>query len=180
MMSNWRAVWKDPQLPFCIVQLANYDGRQQTGMPQPITEQPMPVNSNWARLREAQRLVAKEDPHAALAVAIDLGETVDIHPLRKKEVAERVGHCFDHLVFHKDAAVSPQPIRAKVVDGKVVVTFDQPLREGEQATLKWLALTASSLTSRRWHVVIRYRWNHPFPILPRYAMHGKTIPSKPT
>lgn len=136
MMSNWRAVWKDPQLPFCIVQLANYDGRQQTGMPHPITEQPMPVNSNWARLREAQRLVAKEDPHAALAVAIDLGETVDIHPLRKKEVAERVGHCFDHLVFHKDAAVSPQPIRAKVVDGKVVVTFDQPLREGEQATFE--------------------------------------------
>lgn len=136
MMSNWRTLWKDPQLPFCIVQLANYDGRQQTGMPQPMTEQPMPVNSNWARLREAQRLVAKEDPHTALAVAIDLGETVDIHPLRKKEVAERVGHCFDHLVFHKDAAVSPQPIRAKVVDGKVVVTFDQPLREGEQATFE--------------------------------------------
>ena len=136
MMSNWRAVWKDPQLPFCIVQLANYDGRQQTGMPQPMTQQPMPVNSNWARLREAQRPVAQEDPHAALAVAIDLGETVDIHPLRKKEVAERVGLCFDHLVFHKDAAVSPQPIRAKVVDGKVVVTFDQPLREGEQATFE--------------------------------------------
>ena len=136
MMNNWRTLWKDPKLPFCIVQLANYDGRQQTGMPQPMTEQPMPVNSNWARLREAQRQVAKEDPYAALAVAIDLGETVDIHPLRKKEVAERVGLCFDHLALHKNVKFSPQPIHAKMVDGKVVVTFDQPLREGEQATFE--------------------------------------------
>lgn len=136
MMNNWRTLWKDPKLPFCIVQLANYDGRQQTGMPQPITEQPMPVNSNWARLREAQRQVAKEDPYAALAVAIDLGETVDIHPLRKKEVAERVGLCFDHLALHKNVKLSPQPIHAQMVDGKVVVTFDQPLREGEQATFE--------------------------------------------
>jgi sialate O-acetylesterase len=136
MMNNWRTLWKDPKLPFCIVQLANYDGRQQTGMPQPMTEQPMPVNSNWARLREAQRQVAKEDPYAALAVAIDLGETVDIHPLRKKEVAERVGLCFDHLALHKNVKLSPQPIHAKMVDGKVVVTFDQPLREGEQATFE--------------------------------------------
>ena len=136
MMNNWRTLWKDPELPFCIVQLANYDGRQQTGMPQPMTEQPMPVNSNWARLREAQRQVAKEDPYAALAVAIDLGETVDIHPLRKKEVAERVGLCFDHLALHKNVKLSPQPIHAKMVDGKVVVTFDQPLREDEQATFE--------------------------------------------
>ena len=136
MMNNWRTLWKDPKLPFCIVQLANYDGRQQTGMPQPMTEQPMPVNSNWARLREAQRQVAKEDPYAALAVAIDLGETVDIHPLRKKEVAERVGLCFDHLALHKNVKLSPQPIHAKMVDGKVVVTFDQPLREDEQATFE--------------------------------------------
>lgn len=136
MMNNWRTLWKDPKLPFCIVQLANYDGRQQTGMPQPMTEQPMPVNSNWARLREAQRQVAKEDPYAALAVAIDLGETVDIHPLRKKEVAERVGLCFDHLALHKNVKLSPQPIHAQMVDGKVVVTFDQPLREGEQATFE--------------------------------------------
>ena len=136
MMNNWRTLWKDPKLPFCIVQLANYDGRQQTGMPQLMTEQPMPVNSNWARLREAQRQVAKEDPYAALAVAIDLGETVDIHPLRKKEVAERVGLCFDHLALHKNVKLSPQPIHAKMVDGKVVVTFDQPLREGEQATFE--------------------------------------------
>ena len=86
-------------MPFVIVQLANYDGRQQTGYPSPIVPQTNPVNSGWAALREQQRLTAAADPQAELACIIDLGETVDIHPLRKKEVAQRIGLCFDKLVF---------------------------------------------------------------------------------
>ena len=97
LMGCWRARWQE-QLPFCIVQLANYDGRQHTGNPRPIVTETNPVNSNWARLREAQRLTAKADERAELAVINDLGETVDIHPLRKKEVAERIGLCFDRLI----------------------------------------------------------------------------------
>jgi len=132
MMGSWRTLWNDPALPFCIVQLANHDGRQQTGFPSPLTPQTNPVKSGWAQLREAQRRVAIGDPYAALAVAIDLGEPVDIHPLRKKEVAERIGQCFDQLVYHKKVLLSPQPVSAQIKNGTVVVTFDQPLRSGQQ------------------------------------------------
>ena len=125
MMGNWRTLWQQPKLPFCIVQLANHDGRQQTGNPSPLTPQLQPVNSGWAQLREAQRTVAVSDPHAELAVAIDLGEPVDIHPLRKKEVAERVGLCMDRLVFGKKVELSPQPLKAEVMGQQVVITFDQ-------------------------------------------------------
>ena len=97
LMGCWRDRWQDPKMPFVIVQLANYDGRQQSGFPRPITPQTAPMNSGWAQLREAQRTAAKADPRAELAVINDLGETVDIHPLRKKEVAERVALCFDRL-----------------------------------------------------------------------------------
>ena len=100
LMGCWRDSWKDQKMPFVIVQLANYDGRQQTGFPQPIVPKTMPVNSGWAQLREAQRTAAETDPRAELAVINDLGETVDIHPLRKKEVAERVGLCFDRLLYN--------------------------------------------------------------------------------
>jgi sialate O-acetylesterase len=132
MMGNWRTLWQQPKLPFCIVQLANHDGRQQTGNPSPLTPQLQPVNSGWAQLREAQRTVAVSDPHAELAVAIDLGEPVDIHPLRKKEVAERVGLCMDRLVFGKKVELSPQPLKAEVMGQQVVITFDQTLLAGEQ------------------------------------------------
>ena len=119
-------------MPFVIVQLANYDGRQQTGMPRPITYQEAPMNSGWAQLREAQRTAAKADPYAELAVINDLGETVDIHPLRKKEVAERVGLCFDRLVFNdKKVSLSPEVVSAEVKDGKVILTLDQPILPGE-------------------------------------------------
>ena len=132
LMGCWRDRWQDPQMPFCIVQLANYDGRQQTGFPRPIVYPAEPVNSGWAQLREAQRTAAKADPYAELAVINDLGETVDIHPLRKKEVAERIGLCFDRLVFNdKKVTLSPEVIATEVKDNKVILTLDQPIQPGK-------------------------------------------------
>jgi len=140
LMGCWRSLWKNPQMPFVIVQLANYDGRQQTGFPRPITPQTEPVNSGWAQLREAQRTVADADLYAESVVNIDLGETVDIHPLRKKEVAERVGLCFDRLVFGKKVQLFPQVLSAQAADGKVVLALDQPLRDG---SLKYFELAGN-------------------------------------
>ena len=130
MIGCWRDLWHDQQMPFVIVQLANYDGRQQSGFPRPITPQTEPMNSGWAQLREAQRIVAKADPRAELAVINDLGETVDIHPLRKKEVAERIGIGFDRLVYHHKVALSPEVIAAVIKEGQVILTLDQPIQEG--------------------------------------------------
>ena len=130
LMGSWRALWNDSSLPFCIVQLANYDGRQQTGMPRTITYEANPVNSNWARLREAQRQATIGDEFAETACLIDLGETVDIHPLRKKEAAERVALCLDRVAYGEWPALSPQPVGGSVKDSKVTIIFDQPMREG--------------------------------------------------
>ena len=130
MIGCWRDLWHDQQMPFVIVQLANYDGRQQSGFPRPITPQTEPMNSGWAQLREAQRIVAKADPRTELAVINDLGETVDIHPLRKKEVAERICIGFDRLVYHHKVTLSPEVIAAAVKEGQITLTLDQPIQEG--------------------------------------------------
>lgn len=73
MIIDWREKLADKELPFFIVQLANF-----------MKTHSEPVESNWAALREAQRQVALKVPNAALAVAIDLGEWNDIHPLNKR------------------------------------------------------------------------------------------------
>ena len=131
LMGCWRDCWQDQQMPFVIVQLANYDGRQQTAFPRPITLQTEPVNSGWAQLREAQRLTVKADARAELAVINDLGETVDIHPLRKKEVAERIGICFDRLVYNNKVNLAPEVTASEMKDNKIVLTLDQPVEAGE-------------------------------------------------
>ena len=131
LMGCWRDCWQDQQMPFMIVQLANYDGRQQTAFPRPITLQTEPVNSGWAQLREAQRLTVKADARAELAVINDLGETVDIHPLRKKEVAERIGICFDRLVYNNKVNLAPEVTASEMKDNKIVLTLDQPVEAGE-------------------------------------------------
>ena len=136
LMGSWRDRWNDQQMPFVIVQLANYDGRQQTGFPRPITPQTEPINSGWAQLREAQRVVAKADAKAELAVINDLGETVDIHPLRKKEVAERIGLCFDKLLYNNKVKLSPEVVSTQVSDAAIQLTLDQPIQEGDLYTFE--------------------------------------------
>ena len=77
LISSWREAWND-SFPFLWVQLANYQKPQS-----------QPEDSDWARLREAQ-LQTLSVPGTAMALAIDLGEADNIHPGRKREVAERL------------------------------------------------------------------------------------------
>lgn len=122
MINNWRALWQQPQLPFTIVQLANY-----------MEPSDQPQNSGWAQLREAQRLAAKKLDCVELASAIDLGETVDIHPLRKREVAERIGLCFDRMVYgDKRVRLMPEIVSSVVENTTITLTFDQPLQDNSQ------------------------------------------------
>ena len=120
LMGCWRDRWNDQQMPFVIVQLANY-----------MAPSEQPQNSGWAQLREQQRLTAKNDQRAEMACIIDLGETVDIHPLRKKEVVERIGLCFDRLVFGKTVALSPEVVSSEIQGTNVVLTFNLPLQDGK-------------------------------------------------
>jgi sialate O-acetylesterase len=77
MIRQWRRDFQQNDLPFLFVQLplfapANDESGQQ-----------------WAWLREAQAS-ALTLPNTGMAVAIDLGETNNIHPLNKQEVGRRL------------------------------------------------------------------------------------------
>ena len=174
LMGCWRDRWQDQQMPFVIVQLANYDGRQQTAFPRPIIYQSEPVNSGWAQLREAQRNVAKADSYAELAVINDLGETVDIHPLRKKEVAERIGLCFDRLVYREKESLFPEVVSAEVQDNRIILTLDQPIQSGElyefevaDSDGKYMNAEATADGSRI--TILSPLTSHPSPLNLRYA-----------
>lgn len=121
LMANWRARMENDKLPFVIVQLANHM------MP---SDKPQP-NSGWAILREQQRLVANADANARIVTAIDLGETYDIHPLKKQDVAQRCAAAFGNMVWGEKNPESPQPVATSVQDSKVVISVSADLQPGE-------------------------------------------------
>jgi sialate O-acetylesterase len=78
LIVDWRNQWKKDDLPFNFVELANF---------QPKSDEP--GDSDWAELREAQRMALKL-VNTGLASAVDIGEAMDIHPRNKQEVGRRL------------------------------------------------------------------------------------------
>ena len=111
-MADWRSRF-GAELPFLVVQLANYGS--------PPTA---PAESNWAQLREAQRLAVKDDAHAGLAVAIDIGDRYDIHPANKQEVGRRLARAARRVLYADPASPSgPIPVSAQRDGAKIAVVF---------------------------------------------------------
>ncbi|SOD55034.1 sialate O-acetylesterase [Pseudoxanthomonas wuyuanensis] len=112
LREDWRARF-GADLPLLVVQLAGY------GMPAAQTGE-----SDWAALREAQRLAAAEDPRTGLAVAIDIGDRYDIHPPNKQELGRRLARAARHVVYGEKLPPSgPVPLAASREGEAVVVSF---------------------------------------------------------
>ena len=77
MIHSWRAGLGQGDLPFYIVQLANFGNPDER------------VDRGWARLRDAQAQ-ALGVPATGLAVTIDIGDAANIHPRNKQEVGRRL------------------------------------------------------------------------------------------
>lgn len=113
LIRDWRRQFAQPKLPFLFVQLPNF-----------LAPSSEPSESQWAQTREAQRQALKL-PYTAMAVAIDVGEWNDIHPLHKQPVGERLARLAQATVYGKRnlIAQSPMPVSAKVKKGQVVIQF---------------------------------------------------------
>ncbi len=112
MMTDWRRQF-GADLPFLIVQLPNFG---------PFAS--APGESDWAGLREAQRLAVKSDPHAGLGVTIDAGEPHNLHPTNKQDVAKRLVHAARHVIYGDSTPPSgPTPLRATRNGQEITVEF---------------------------------------------------------
>lgn len=112
LIRDWRRLWKQPEMPFLFVQLANYEaahGVSNTG-------------SEWAELREAQAL-ALQLPATGMAVTIDVGESRDIHPKNKLDVGRRLAREALRAAYGEKLRPG-SPSRAEVrFDGAVAQVF---------------------------------------------------------
>lgn len=168
LIGDWRDQWNDSDLPFLYVQLANFMDRTF-----------LPVESHWAELRDAQ-LKALSVEKTAMAVAIDLGEWNDIHPLNKKDVGHRLALGARHLAYGENELVYSGPIYSshEIRDNQIIVRFDhvgsglisideEPLRQfaiaGADKIFEWAQAIIVNGT-----LVVTCK-NIPHPVYLRYA-----------
>ena len=78
LIDNWRNDWKDSTMPFIFVQLPVH--RYEAD----------PDFRHWCIVRENQAKTGNSVRNAWLTSAFDLGQYSDIHPVAKKELAERM------------------------------------------------------------------------------------------
>ena len=94
LITDWRQRWQQKDLPFLFVQLANY-----------MKTKPLPSESEWAELREAQTLTLSQ-ANTGMACIIDIGEANDIHPKNKQEVGRRLALLANKIAYKKECIAS--------------------------------------------------------------------------
>jgi sialate O-acetylesterase len=113
LIKGWRSEWKQGDFPFLFVQLAPYDK---------IVSQPQ--ESDWAELREAQRIVSLTVPQSAMAVITDCGHETDIHPQPKRPVGERLALSARALVYgHQVVSSGPSLAGMKLAEDTAILEF---------------------------------------------------------
>jgi sialate O-acetylesterase len=112
MIEDWRDQWGEGAFPFLFVQLANF-----------ITGPP--GNAYWAELREAQTMALDLD-NTGMAVTIDIGDSLDIHPRNKQDVGKRLALAALKVAYGQDNAWSGPLYESMRIQGdSAIITFEE-------------------------------------------------------
>lgn len=167
LIVDWRSHWNKEDMPFLIVQLANF-----------MQAYNYPTESNWAGLRDVQLQLSRNIPNVGLAVTIDIGEWNDIHPLNKKDVGKRLSLQAQRIAYNDKTLVADGPVyeSMKITPGKIILSFKEGTNNllpvdklngfaiaGEDGVYQWAEATIES------NRVVVWNNNIPYPKKVRYA-----------
>ncbi len=112
LINNWRDLWGIGQFPFYFVQLPNF------------AREPEPSGSGWPELREAQ-LNTLSVPNTGMAVTIDVGDPMDLHPKNKSDVGYRLALIALANIYGRKDLVFSGPIYKshRIDENKLILEF---------------------------------------------------------
>lgn len=116
LIADWRRRWRR-QLEFIIIQLPGFQRVHAYS-----------EFSQWAILRNAQRLAAQES-NALLAVTVKYGDVNDLHPPDKRPVGEICG------IIAAEKIQAPRPLDCRCDGAVLTVLFDGDIRDTVPQTL---------------------------------------------
>lgn len=114
MIAGWRREWKQGDFPFLFVQIAPF-----------MKPQPVPSESPWANLREAQLVTSLRVQRTAMAVITDAGSETEIHPLAKQIVGLRLALAARAIAYAEHVEYSgPVPRSVALRGNRAIISFD--------------------------------------------------------
>ena len=148
MIGDWRTRWGQGDFPFYFVQLANNGSVIRDHR-----------DSSWAVLREAQSETLANTPDTGMAVIIDIGSDITIHPPNKQDVGKRLSLWARARTYSETGIVfqSPHYQSHMIEEGRIRVRFDtgssplivatktglEPAKETPQAKLEWFEIAGA-------------------------------------
>lgn len=107
LVKSWRSTFKQEALPFYYVQLSSID------------------RPSWTWFRDSQRRLLKEIPYLGMAVSSDVGDSLNVHPVNKRPVGERLAHWALNRTYQKPITPSGPLVVSATAHGKQVeLSFD--------------------------------------------------------
>lgn len=105
LIKSWREKW-NINFPFYYAQLSAID------------------RPSWPYFREAQRKLQSVIPNVAMAVSSDLGDSLNVHPIHKKEVGERLALLALKNTYHQNIiANGPVALMAVKKENTIIISF---------------------------------------------------------
>lgn len=106
LVESWRRNWAE-ELPFYYVQLSSLN------------------RPSWTWFRNSQRELMEKVPNCGMAVSSDRGDSLDVHPKRKREVGERLARwALNKTYGHALTPSGPLFRSVEFKDGAAYVSFD--------------------------------------------------------
>lgn len=102
LISSWRKLWKE-DLPFYFVQLPSID------------------RPSWPYFRDMQRELSLEIPNSFMAVSSDFGDSLNVHPIHKQPIGERLALLALKNTYHKNIIASGPTVGKAIQSGKQIV-----------------------------------------------------------
>ncbi len=107
LVESWRKSWNQ-KFPFFYVQLSSI------------------ARPSWPHFRNMQRELQSQIPNVGMAVSSDLGDSLDVHPIRKKEIGQRLALLALKNTYHRPVTASgPVAISAVKKNDEIVVAFSE-------------------------------------------------------
>lgn len=107
LVGSWRSNWSNPTMPFYFVQLSSLN------------------RPSWPWFRYSQLQLMQQIANTGMAVSSDCGDSLDVHPLRKQPVGQRLARWALNKTYGKSITPSGPIYKGVVRSADVlIVSFD--------------------------------------------------------